>query len=232
MDFKPSYRLQVVKEALSHWVKRNPDVEWGILSMGASIFTQTPLTHHQDIVVDAIQGIQVGAEGEGSNWGIGLVGGLDRLVGSQSDHRWVVLLTDGGATGGEIDPVHACQLLGSHGVSLLALGLGASDRLPIPLYSLNEGPHYERTLDGDMVVPVLDDITLKHMAVVSHGVYQPVSSGPTIVDALMQVSQTWPRQPTYEEQRNWVSWNAWLLGIMLGIVVIDMVLSCTRFRGI
>ena len=232
MDFKPSYRLQVVKEALSHWVKRNPDVEWGILSMGASIFTQIPLTVNQDLVLDAIQSVQVGSEGEGSNWGVGLVGGLDRLLGSQSDHKWVILVTDGGATGDEMNPIHASQLMRIHGVSLLAIGLGASGGLPIPLYSPNEGPHYERSLDGDIVVPVLDNITLEDMAVVSRGVYQPVSSGTAILDSLMRVSQTWPSQPTYEEQRHWVSWNAWLLGIMLGMVVIDMVLSCTRFRGI
>jgi Ca-activated chloride channel family protein len=97
----------------------------GVVIFSGESFTQCPLTTDHTVLVAAITNIRNGLLEDGTAIGSGLGTSVDRLRGSKSKSKIVVLLTDGENNGGLIDPKTAKEIAKAFGIKVYTIGVGS-----------------------------------------------------------------------------------------------------------
>ena len=131
-DFQPN-RLEAAKNVAIDFVNKRPTDRIGVVIFSGESFTQCPLTTDHNVLINAIQNIRNGLLEDGTAIGSGLGTSVDRLRGSKSKTKIVVLLTDGENNGGLIDPKTAKEIAKSFGVRVYTIGVGSEGYAPQPV---------------------------------------------------------------------------------------------------
>lgn len=131
-DLTPN-RLEAAKSVAIDFVNRRLTDRIGVVIFSGESFTQCPLTTDHSVLIAAIQNIHNGLLEDGTAIGSGLGTSVDRLRGSQSKSKIVVLLTDGENNGGLIDPKTAKEIAKSFGVKVYTIGVGSESTAPQPV---------------------------------------------------------------------------------------------------
>lgn len=131
-DFQPN-RLEAAKNVAIDFVNKRLTDRIGVVIFSGESFTQCPLTTDHNVLINAIQNIRNGLLEDGTAIGSGLGTSVDRLRGSKSKTKIVVLLTDGENNGGLIDPKTAKEIAKSFGVRVYTIGVGSEGYAPQPV---------------------------------------------------------------------------------------------------
>ncbi len=154
MDFKPD-RITASKELAIDFVNKRSSDKIGLVVFGGESFTQCPLTVDHEILNSFIKSQQVGYLAEGTAVGMGLATAVNRMKGSNSKSKVVILLTDGVNNAGYIDPLYAAKLAQEFGVKVYCIGMGSDEVTTIPNgVDMDGNIVYARTrgeLDEDMM---------------------------------------------------------------------------------
>jgi Ca-activated chloride channel homolog len=105
----------------------------GVVIFAGESFTQCPLTTDHGVLISAIENIHSGLLTDGTAIGDGLGTGVDRLRGSKSKSKIVVLLTDGENNGGIIDPKYAKEIAKNFDVKVYTIGVGTDGTTTQPV---------------------------------------------------------------------------------------------------
>jgi Ca-activated chloride channel family protein len=160
---------------------------------------------------------------------LGLAGGRDPNAASAAgpDYRIkskvIVLLTDGRHNAGEYDPLTAADLAKEWGIKVYTIGIGSSQSF-----------RTVQTLFGTMRVPTADELDeelLKAIADRTGGFYgraDDAESLAKIVQKINDLEKTAVKSQViqYAESFQWWAWPA------LGVLVVEILASCTVFRKI
>jgi Ca-activated chloride channel family protein len=84
--------------------------------------------------------------------------------------RVIVLLTDGEANAGVVDPLEAAKIASDKSVKIYTIGVGSIDGAPIPIIR-NGRKFYARNNDGSLYIPKIDEQLLKDIAYMTGGQY-------------------------------------------------------------
>ncbi len=122
-DFSPN-RLEAAKAVAVDFVNKRVTDRIGVVIFAGESFTQCPLTTDHSVLVAAIQNIHNGLLEDGTAIGSGLGTSVDRLRGSKSKSKIVVLLTDGENNGGLIDPKTAKDIAKAFNIKVYTIGVG------------------------------------------------------------------------------------------------------------
>jgi Ca-activated chloride channel family protein len=128
-------RLQTLQHVARDFIEKRPSDRMGLLVFGSNAFTQCPLTLDHDILINYLDELQIGMAGDGTAIGDGLTLAVKRLQSVESKSRFVVLLTDGENTAGQIDPLLAARVAQENGIKVYAIGIGRDGRVPFPVDS-------------------------------------------------------------------------------------------------
>lgn len=142
VDGKPVNRLQTLQHVARDFIAKRPSDRMGLLVFGSSAFTQCPLTLDHDILINYLDELEIGMAGDGTAIGDGLTLAVKRLEPVPSKSRFVVLLTDGENTAGQVDPLLAAKVAKEKGIKVYAIGIGREGRVPFPV----EGPFGTRRM--------------------------------------------------------------------------------------
>lgn len=123
-DFQPN-RLEAAKAVASDFVSKRVTDRIGVVIFSGESFTQCPITTDYAVVQSAIKSIRNGLLEDGTAIGSGLGTSVDRLRGSKSKSKVVVLLTDGENNGGLIDPKTAKEIAKAFGIRVYTIGVGS-----------------------------------------------------------------------------------------------------------
>jgi len=105
----------------------------GLVIFSGESFTMCPLTTDHNVLKTQLFNVQSGLLEDGTAIGSGLATGVDRLRGSPSKSKVIILLTDGENNGGLIDPNTAKEIAKSVGVRVYTIGVGTEGYAPVPV---------------------------------------------------------------------------------------------------
>jgi len=131
-DFTPN-RIEAAKNVASTFIDNRPTDRIGLVIFSGESFTMCPLTTDRAVLKSQLYNVQSGLLDDGTAIGSGLATGVDRLRGSPSKSKVIILLTDGENNGGLIDPNTAKEIAKSVGVRVYTIGVGTEGFAPVPV---------------------------------------------------------------------------------------------------
>jgi len=135
-DFTPN-RIEAAKSVASTFIDNRPTDRIGLVIFSGESFTMCPLTTDHNVLKSQLYNVQSGLLEDGTAIGSGLATGVDRLRGSPSKSKVIILLTDGENNGGLIDPNTAKEIAKSVGVRVYTIGVGTEGFAPVPVQTSN-----------------------------------------------------------------------------------------------
>ncbi|HJW29902.1 MAG TPA: VWA domain-containing protein, partial [Saprospiraceae bacterium] len=123
-DFSPD-RLSVSKRVATDFIKRRTYDRIGLVVFAGESYTQCPLTHDHDVLIDYLNSLECGQLEDGTAIGMGLAAAANRLKDSEAKSKVVVLLTDGVNNAGYIRPATAAGIAQQFGIKVYTIGIGS-----------------------------------------------------------------------------------------------------------
>jgi len=137
-DFDPD-RLTVSKEVAAKFVDKRVYDRIGLVVFAGDSFTQTPLTTDHNILKDFLANIECGMLDDGTAIGMGLATATNRLKGSKSKSKVIILLTDGVNNAGYIKPLTAAEIAEEYDMKIYTIGIGTTGAALTPVNRRNDG---------------------------------------------------------------------------------------------
>jgi len=139
-DFDPD-RLEVSKKVAREFVEKRIHDRIGLVVFSGEAFTQCPLTTDHNIVIDFLNGLQVGILQDGTAIGMGLATAVNRLKDSESKSKIIILLTDGVNNAGYINPNTAAEIAKEYNVKVYTIAIGSIGQALSPVNRMSNGEY-------------------------------------------------------------------------------------------
>ena len=179
------------------------------------------------VLLSFLDRVKIGMAGESTAIGDAVALGVKRLKAlEKAKSRVMILLTDGRNNAGRIDPKTAAEIAKEFGVKIYTIGAGTEGEAPF----LIEHPLFGKQYVYQKVD--LDEETLKNIANITDGYYfraKDTSGLERIYDQINKLEKTEVKVKEYMEYKE-LFW--WFLIAALALLLIEVVLSQTRFRKI
>lgn len=130
LDDKPATRLTAVKKVVSDFIARRPTDRMGMVVFGQEAFTQAPLTMDKGLLLNLVQGMEIGMAGDSTAIGTALAVSGKRLKNLKAPSKVVILLTDGNSNAGDVTPEEAATALKALGIKVYTVGVGGRGEAP------------------------------------------------------------------------------------------------------
>ncbi len=118
-------RLTATKKVAGDFIKRREGDRVGLILFGTQPYLQVPLTFDRASVLSLLDEAVIGLAGKETAIGEAIGLGVKRLLERPTDHRVLILLTDGANTAGSIKPLKAAEFAAEAGVTIYTIGIGA-----------------------------------------------------------------------------------------------------------
>lgn len=164
-DFRPDNRIAVARREVSRFIENRSEDRIGLIAFAGEALTVIPGTLDHDVVLQAIEHLNVGQLTDGTAIGTALATAVNRLRDVTEGSRVVVLLTDGDNNRGQIDPLDAASAASALGIRVYTIGVGRDGVVPVPIGRTRFGYQY-----ANMEVRVNDEL-LTAVAERTGGVY-------------------------------------------------------------
>ena len=187
-DFRPRNRFAVAKALIGDFIARRQDDRIGIVTFGVRAATRVPITYDREIAQSILEKAQVGEKGDGTAIGHAIATSVNRLRGSKSRSRVIILVTDGVNNAGSIDPRTAAGLAAKYGIRIYTIGVGSRGPVPIPVkrqdpFTGDVGTTYQ------LVRADLDEDMLSAIARETGGEYFRATDARTMSDVLDRIDR-------------------------------------------
>ncbi len=117
-------RLDAVKMVLSDFVERRKSDRLGLIVFGNEPYLQVPFTRDHEVVLTLLGQTETKMTGPQTAIGDAIGLALKHFESSKSQHRVVVLLTDGNDTGSKVPPKKAAELAAQKGITIHTIAVG------------------------------------------------------------------------------------------------------------
>ena len=218
-------RLEVVREVVKAFIQKRQNDRIGMVVFGDQAFTQCPLTMDYGILLSFLDRIEIGMAGDSTAVGSALATGVKRLKDVPGKSKVIILLTDGRNNAGRITPETAAEIAASLKIKVYTIGVGVEGESPFEMETLFGRRYVYQKVD-------LDEETLKNIANITDGYYfraKDTSGLERIYDQINKLEKTEVKVKEYMEYKE-LFW--WFLIAALVLLLIEVVLSQTRFRKI
>jgi Ca-activated chloride channel family protein len=182
-DIAPN-RLQKARLAMAQLISRLDGDRIGLIAFAGEAFVQCPLTVDYaaaTLFLNAMEPAIVPVQG--TNLGAALETALGAFDAEESQHRMIIVITDGEDHEGEIDG--AVERAVDAGIEIYTVGIGSPDGVPIPDYD-EQGRRsgFKRDAQGNVVTTRLDEATLQRIATQTGGRYMRATGRGRELDSL------------------------------------------------
>ncbi len=162
-DLQPN-RFEAAKSVAGEFVSSRPYDNIGLVVFAGESYTQCPLTIDHAVLLNMINGVEMGLVNDGTAIGSGLATAVNRLKEVKEGSKVVILLTDGTNNSGTIAPVTAAEIAASFGIRVYTIGVGTMGEALYPIQTYL-GVEY-------VSMPVeIDEASLKQIASATGGQY-------------------------------------------------------------
>ncbi len=155
-------RLEVAKEAAREFIEGRVSDRIGLVIFAGQAITQCPPTLDYAVLLNFLDGVQVGQIEDGTAIGTALVTAVNRLRESEAKSRVIILLTDGASNAGTVDPITAAKVAKAMDVKIHTIAAGREENARFPVETFF-GRQYVRQFSP------IDEETLKKIADIGEG---------------------------------------------------------------
>ncbi|MGA2059078.1 MAG: VWA domain-containing protein [Thermoguttaceae bacterium] len=248
LDNKRASRIEVVKNVFRDFVSGEgglagrPDDLIGLIDFGGFVEAKCPLTFDHGALLQLLDTVKIpgpiyDARGNMINErllqeelstaiGDALATAVERLKPIKAKSKIIILLSDGESNAGVVDPLEAAQAAKAYGIKIYTIGIGTTGVVPVP----EEDRLGRQVLVQERVQ--IDERALKMIADATGGKYynaQDTEKLRNIYADIDKLEKTTTEGLLYTEYRELFSYA---LFPGLGLVLLEMVLACTRFRSL
>jgi Ca-activated chloride channel family protein len=226
MDFQPRHRLQVAKQVLENFVAGRKHDRISLVVFAGRSYTQCPPTLDYDVLVTLLRQVDFGRVQDGTAIGTGLLNAANRLRGTGTQGKVMILLTDGVNNMGEVAPVTAARAAAALGIKIYTVGVGKDGDHPVEV----DDPVYGKRVV--MARTEIDEDMLRTVAKITGGKYfraqdsKALAAIYTEIDGLEKVEIKTSRYTRYRELFMPLAATALIL------LLLEMLLAHTRFRRV
>ena len=225
MDFKPN-RLEASKNVGIEFVNARQDDRFGLVVFAGESFTQCPMTTDRAVVVNFLKEIDFGVIEDGTAIGMGLATAVNRIKDSKAVSKVIILLTDGVNNRGDVGPVTAAEIAARFGIRVYTIGVGSQGNAPIPVQDM-----FGRTVTRNMPVEI-DEEVLRQIAEKTDGAYFRATDNNKLREIYQEIDQLEKTETEGRLYTEYVELYLWFLLSGLGLVILEVFLSATRFRSL
>lgn len=179
-------RISAVKSVVGDFIKRRAGDRMGLILFGEVPYLQVPLSFDLETVHTLLLEAELGFAGQKTAIGDAIGLAVKRLHQRPTEHKVLILLTDGANNTGRIDPVRGAELAAEEGIRIYTIGVGA-DAVPSGFLSSR------RRANRD-----LDERTLKRIAAISGGAYYRARDPASLSEAYRVLDRLEPVQQEEE----------------------------------
>ena len=123
-DFPPN-RLEIAKRTATRFVDGRKNDKIGIVVFAEDAITHVPLTLDYDLVKQQIANMHTRMlPANGTAVGSAIATAVNRMRGSKSKSKIIILLTDGASNKGQITPLKAAELAADEGIKVYSIAIG------------------------------------------------------------------------------------------------------------
>lgn len=182
-DFDPD-RLSVSKQVAIDFITHRTYDRIGLAVFAAESYTQCPLTHDHQVLIDYLKSLECGQLEDGTAIGMGLAAAVNRLKDSDAKSKVVVLLTDGVNNAGYIRPATAAELAKEFNIKVYTIGVGSYGQALSPVRRNANGQY----MFGLTSVEI-DETLLKQIADETGGKYYRATSAEALQHVYDEIDQ-------------------------------------------
>jgi Ca-activated chloride channel family protein len=173
-DVKPD-RLTRAKLAVTDLVAKLNGDGVGLIAFAGSSFLQCPVTLDYDAFRESLDALDVNVIPRGGTDIAAAIHEAEAVFKTRTAaDKILILITDGEDLGGEA--ISAAQSAAKNGVRIFTVGVGSTTGELVPVPSETGGTDFAKDENGKPVKSRLDETTLKKIAEVTGGIYQPLGA--------------------------------------------------------
>jgi Ca-activated chloride channel homolog len=239
-------RLTAVKRVFRDFVSGQgslpgrPDDLIGLIAFGGYAEAKAPLTLDHGALLQVLETVRIPRpitdtrgrvvnqqlleEEMATAIGDALLMAVDRLKDVPAKSKVIILLSDGEQTAGIAEPQQGAEAAKAFGIKIYSIGVGSTGSVPFPAVD-----GFGRSVLVRQQVR-LDEATLKMLAETTGGKYFNAQDTKTLVEVYAEIDRL---EKTATEGRLYTEYRElypWFLLPGLGLVLLSVVLSATRFR--
>lgn len=222
-DFYPN-RLEVAKEMAAEFVQNRPVDRIGLVIFSGESFSQYPLSTDHAGLLEQLKALRSGLLQDGTLIGEGLATSVQRLTGSRSASKVVVLLTDGKEEAPDtriIAPATALEIAKAEGVKVYTIGMGSERAVAVNEVS-------GRTVDRN--TPFIDEMLLKQIATQTGGAYFRAVDKESLQQVYAQINRLEKSSIEITEKIRHEEQFPYFISVALLLLAISLILRYTLLR--
>ncbi len=182
-DFNPD-RLSVSKQVAADFISHRTYDGIGLVVFAAESYTQCPLTHDHQVLIDYLKSLQCGQLEDGTAIGMGLAAAVNRLKDSEAKSKVILLLTDGVNNAGYIRPATAADLAKEFNIKVYTIGIGSYGQALSPIQRTSDGQYRFGLTNVE-----IDETLLKQIADETGGKYYRATSEAALQQVYNEIDQ-------------------------------------------
>lgn len=217
-------RLEVVKMVVEDFVEKRPNDKIGIVAFSGNAYTVCPLTLDHDWLLKNLERVKIGMMEDGTAIGSAITASLNRLKGTETKEKIVILLTDGRNNAGRISPMLAAEAARTLGVRVYTIGAGTRGMAPYPVQDM-----FGNTTLRPVEVKI-DEQLLSRIAEITNGMYFRATDTEQLENIYGEIDKL---EKTPIEESGYNVYNE-LFGLFLlpaaGLVLLEIILANTWLR--
>ncbi|MDR3355692.1 MAG: VWA domain-containing protein [Spirochaetaceae bacterium] len=131
IDMNGRNRFDTARELIQNFASARPADAIGLVAAGNEAALLIPPTIDRKALSERLERLSIGELGDGTALGVALSLAALHLEHSTSEHKAVVLVSDGENNAGAIHPITAVEALKAQNTALYVIGVGSSGEIPI-----------------------------------------------------------------------------------------------------
>jgi Ca-activated chloride channel family protein len=223
-DLKPN-RIDAAKKVAQQFIDNRPTDRIGLVIFSGESFTQCPITSDHAVIKNLMAGIESGMLSDGTAIGEGLATAVNRIKGSKSKSKVIILLTDGVNNVGAVDPLTAGDIAKAFNVRVYTIGVGSQGMAPYP-FKTPFGIQYQN-------VPVqIDEDVLKQIAAETGGKYFRATNTAKLKEVYNEIDKMEKTKISVTEFHNKSEEFYPLILLAIGLLALEILLKHTLLKSL
>lgn len=212
IDSRAATRLDVLKVVVGRFIERRRGDRLGLILFGTRAYNYVPLTFDLDTLKQLLLDVSTGLAGRHTAIGDAIGIAIKAMREDETEHKVLVLVTDGSNTAGFENPVLAAAAARQQGMTIHTIGVGSDLETLSRVYG-------QRNIPAGVV---LNEAVLRRIADVSGGKYFRATDSEALERIYRELDRLEPIDYQYQARRPREELFAWplLAGLLIMVSLI------------
>ena len=191
IDSRAASRLAVLKQVIGQFIEQREGDRIGLILFGTHAYNYVPLTYDLGSLKKLLEDISTGLAGRYTAIGDAIGLAVKSVRQQDSQHKLLILVTDGSNTAGLNAPMLAARIASEEGLTIHTIGVGTD------IHALSQ----EYGLQSIPPGTALNEDLLRKIAIATGGRYYRATSGQTLEQIYAELNQLEPVEREYQSYR-------------------------------